>query len=89
MSDAFAKIGFAPQCGCSSSSLQRREESAEPVRSKAFELVNDVRRVKDLSGMHEHMDMVGHDFHRSDGNAEGVAFVANEALEAMFNFSIY
>ncbi len=39
--------------------------------------------------MYEYMDMVGHDLHLSDGNAEGVAFVADEALEAMFNFSIY
>ena len=88
MSDAFAKIGFAPQCGCSPSFLQRREELAEPVRSKALELLHDMRRVKDLSGMYKHMDVVGHDLHRSDGNAEGVAFVADEAIEGMFNFSI-
>ena len=89
MSDAFAEIGFAPQCGCSAFSLQRREELAEPVRCKALELLYNVRRLNDLPGLYEYMDMIGHDLHRSDSNAERVAFVANKALEGMFNFSIY
>lgn len=69
--------------------MQRREELAEPVRGKALELLYVVWRVKDLFGMYEYMDMVGHDFHLSDGDADEVAFGADEALETMFNFSIY
>ena len=64
-------------------------EFEEPVRGIAFELLHDMRRVKELSGMYKHMDVVGHDLHRSDGDAEGAAFFAHETLERMFNISIY
>lgn len=39
--------------------------------------------------MYEYMDMIGHDFHLSDDDAEGTAFFAHEMLECMFNISIY
>lgn len=59
------------------------------MRGKALELLYDVRRVKDLAGEDKDVDVIWHDLHRSDGNAERVTFVADKALEGMFNFSIY
>ena len=85
MSDAFAEPGFAPQRGCSPAPVKGRSEL---VRGKALELLRDVRGVKDLSGEDEDMHVVRHDFHRPDREAEGVAFVANEPLELMFDTSI-
>ena len=35
------------------------------------------------------MDMVGHDLHLPDRDAERAAFVTHEALERMFNVTIY
>lgn len=61
-------------------------EFEEPVRGIAFELLYDVRRSKDLFGMYEHMDMVGHYLHLSDDNAEGAVFFAHETLEVCSTF---
>ncbi len=59
------------------------------MRCKALELLYDVRRLNDLSEVYEYMYMIGHGLHRSDGDAEGDAFITHEAFKRMFNFSIY
>ena len=55
MSDGFAEVGFAPECGCSPFSLKERAEMTESVRGVAFELLYDVRPLKDLTGTDEDM----------------------------------
>lgn len=59
------------------------------MRGEAFELLHEVRRLNDLSRVDEQMDVVGHDLHLSDGDAEAETFVPHKAPECMFNFSIY
>src|SRR3990167_11040391 len=85
MSDALNIITSCPKRR--KFSFKFRKFFAKFVRSKSFELRNQILRAMYRSCFNEQMNMVGHNFHFPDFNIKFFCFLLNELFAALLNFA--